>query len=591
MSGHSIYNIIEIANTHGGREDYLRDLIKEFEEFSGNFGIKFQPLKPDTIAVPDYEHYSVYEKFYFDHNKWASFINAAYKTKDVWLDLFDLYGVEILEKNLEKVFGIKLQASVLNNFEILDALEKVDLSEKKLIVNIAGYEFSRIEPLIDKIEKSLEPEELWIEIGFQAYPTRLIDSGFSKIERIKQNFSHPIVFADHVDATLTDAKYLPVFAVLKGANVIEKHVRLDRETEYDHFSGLLPDDYREYIRILDDFMALENQPFINERETSYLKNSLMIPLLNKELHKGEIPDLKKDFAFKRSGLNGLDVYEIEEKRRGHNVLAVDCKKGVPLRSSDFKKSHIATIIACRLKSARLKRKALKKIGELASIEYCIRNCMKFPYASTVVLASSTADEDAVLKDYTYNDSVNFYRGDPDDVIRRYAKIIDDLKIDIFVRVTGDNPFVDAGLCRILIDSHFENGADYTTASRTAIGANLEIINTSALKKVMRHFPKAEHSEYMGWYFTNNPDHFVVNYVDLPEKYARDYRLTLDYPEDLELYNQIHETLSKKHSEFGLLDIFDLLDNSNLAEINKKISQKDQTDSKLIKTLREKTRIK
>lgn len=591
MSDRSIYNIIEIANTHGGSEEYLRDIINEFDEFSENFGIKFQPLKPDSIAVPDYEFYGVYEQFYFNENQWAAFIKEASSTKDVWLDLFDLYGVKILKQNINKVTGIKLQASVLNNFDVLDTLKDVDLSGKKLIVNVAGHEFSRLESLIHRIESDLEPEELWIEIGFQAYPTSLSDSGFSKIDRIKEAFPNPIVFADHVDAGLPEAKFVPVLAAMKGADVIEKHVRLDRDTEYDYFSSLLPDDYREYIRLLNDFMSLENQPFINERETAYLKNSLMKPLLNKGLPKGCIPRLHEDFMFKRSGLEGLDVFDIEEKLSEHNVLAVDCNKGATLQNSDFKKAHIAAIIACRLKSTRLKSKALENIGGLASIEYCIRNCMKFPYVSSVVLATSTVEEDAPLKDYTYNESVHYHRGDPDDVIHRYAEIIDQLKVDVFVRVTGDNPFVDADICRILIDSHFKQGADYTTASHTAIGVNLEIINTSALKKVMKHFPKADYSEYMGWYFTNNPDHFVINKVDLPEEYVRGYRLTLDYPEDLELYNQIHETLSEKNQDFGILEIFDLLDHSDLADINQNISQKDQSDDTLIETLREKTRIK
>lgn len=590
MSENPVYNIIEVANTHGGDEQYVIDLITEFKELTENFGMKFQPLKPDAIAIPDYEFYSVYEEFFFDEEQWALFIRLASATKEVWLDLFDTYGVEILKNTIDNIHGLKLQASVLNNYEVLFALEEIDISEKRLIVNVAGHELTQLKSLIANIEDQLKPGELLIEIGFQAYPTQLSDSGFSKIRKIKDNFSHRIVFADHLDANSAHSKYFPVFAAMNGADVIEKHVRLDQKTVYDHFSSLTPDDYRDYIRILNEFIGINDQPFINERETDYLKRSLMKPLLNKDLPKGSIPNPYRDFTFKRSGRNGLDVFEIEEKLKGHNLLVKPCSQGNVLQGTNFKKAHIAVIIACRLKSTRLKSKALEKIGDLTSIEYCIRNCLKFPYASSVVLATSIEEEDAPLENYTYNDSVHFHRGDPDDVIRRYADIINLLKIDIFVRVTGDNPFVDADICKILIDSHFRNGADYTTARHTAIGANLEIINTSAVKKVMEYFPSTDYSEYMGWYFTNNPEYFSINYVDLPEEYVRDYRLTLDYPQDLKLYNLIDQKLSDKDPDFGLLEIYDLLDQSELSNINQNIGQKDQTDNTLIETLREKTKI-
>ena len=58
----SPYYIIEIANTHGGNRQYLDDLITQFSDLSGNFGIKFQAFSPDTIATKDFELYPVYQE-------------------------------------------------------------------------------------------------------------------------------------------------------------------------------------------------------------------------------------------------------------------------------------------------------------------------------------------------------------------------------------------------------------------------------------------------------------------------------------------------------------------------------------------------
>ena len=52
-----IYNILEVANTHGGDISYILKLLDEFEEFKKNngFGIKFQPFKYNQIATEDFE--------------------------------------------------------------------------------------------------------------------------------------------------------------------------------------------------------------------------------------------------------------------------------------------------------------------------------------------------------------------------------------------------------------------------------------------------------------------------------------------------------------------------------------------------------
>lgn len=585
-----IYNIIEVANTHGGDHTYMVDLISEFSKYQGEFGIKFQPSKPECIAVPDYEYFEVYKDFYFDEKEWEKFIKLAVSTKDVWLDLFDTYSIRILENNFKDIRGIKLQASVLNNLEVVDRLSELDLSSIDLIMNISGYEIEYLKNLVNRFENRLNPRELLLEIGFQAYPTTLQDSGYCKIDALKEQFKHRIVFADHIDGKMPMAKYFPAMAALHGVDFIEKHVRLDRETKYDHFSSLTPIDYHDYIQILNQLFNLQNQPFINEKEKKYLSDSLMKPITSHDLEKGINLDLRTDLKFRRSGKEGLDIIEITKKLSSFDIISRDVKKESTLTQHDFKRANIATIIACRLKSTRLKSKALENIGNLTSIEYCIKNCLRFPHVNQTILATSTLDSDLPLKDYTYSPDVHFFQGDPIDVIDRYLKVIDELKIDVFVRVTGDNPFVDAEICDILLKSHFENGADYTTAKSAAVGANLEIINSSALRKVKKHFPKADYSEYMSSYFTNNPGHFKINQIDLPEEFVRDYRLTLDYPEDLKLYRKIDEKLSEVHNDFGLREIISLLDQSELSQINHHLTQKYHTDHDLIETIKRNTRI-
>jgi N,N'-diacetyllegionaminate synthase len=97
---------------------------------------------------------------------------------------------------------------------------------------------------------------------------------------------------------------------------------------------------------------------------------------------------------------------------------------------------------------------------------------------------------------------------------------------------------------------------------------------------------------MTWYFQNNREHFNVNVVDLPDEYVRDYRLTLDYQEDLDLFNAIQQYLDENKKEAGLMEIFEYLDgNPDIAKLNNHITLKYRTNQELIDTLNDKTKIK
>lgn len=583
--------IIEIANTHGGNLDYLKSLIKEFDDYNG-FGMKFQPLHPDKIATPDFTWYPVYQELFFDKDEWREIISLANQNKQVWLDLFDTYGVEILEKNLDIIHGIKLQSSILYNSEVISALKKVDCSNLKLILNVSAIQLSDIEERLFFYNEEIKPKELLIEVGFQSYPTKLEDSGLAKIEILKSKYNYPVVFADHIDGKLEDAIRLPLIAAIKGADYIEKHVMHSKlETKYDHFSSIKVEQFDDLVKQITTYLGLSDVPFINEKEVEYLANSIQKPLLLKAKENGELINPNTDLSFKRSGEPGLSVKELFALQEDKHIICDSIPKGSTLKRENFKKANIATIIAGRLKSSRLKRKAILKIGEIPSIEKCIQSCLKFKDANYTILATSTTDEDAELKNYTYKSSVKFHQGHPEDVIQRYLDAVDQYNIDIVIRVTADMPYVSWEITEYLLNKHFESGADYTAASQFAVGTAPEIISVSALREVKRNFPKADYSEYMTWYFQNNREYFKVNLVDLPSKYIRNYRLTVDYQEDLDMMNSLQKHLDKNKFSGNINEVFRFLDeNPDIVALNNHIGLKYKTDQSLIDTLNKKTKI-
>ncbi len=159
-------------------------------------------------------------------------------------------------------------------------------------------------------------------------------------------------------------------------------------------------------------------------------------------------------------------------------------------------------------------------------------------------------------------------------------------IDVIVRITADCPLISSAIAKVLLDHHFKTGADYTAARNCAVGTACEIYNAEALRRVINYLGHADHSEYMTWYQQNNKDIFKVELVDLPEEMVRDYRLTLDHPEDLDLFCKVYEKLSSLNLESTLANVFRVLDeDTRIANLNSHLSLKYKTDKNLIEHLK------
>jgi N,N'-diacetyllegionaminate synthase len=259
---------------------------------------------------------------------------------------------------------------------------------------------------------------------------------------------------------------------------------------------------------------------------------------------------------------------------------------------DSRKNRIAAIVSARMNSTRLPGKAILPINGKPSIERCLENCLKFPHIDHVILATSTLSEDSILADHTLEGRVKFWQGDPVDLISRYLGACDHFGIDLIVRVTGDCPVVSPKIADFLIESHLSSGADFTEPRRFAVGTNSQVYNAAALEKVLRIMGRAEYSEHMTFYMTNNPDVFKVNIVDLPDEWIKDYRLTLDYREDLEMFDALFKKLEETGREATLLNVFRTLEeNPDIPRINAHKTLVYKTDKKLITLLKEKARIK
>ena len=509
--------ILEMANVHGGSVAQINRIIEKFSNLQyENLGIKFQPFKYDKIALSDYSWYETYKQLFINEDEWSEIISLANKNyKAVWLDLFDAYGVQILKNYIDQVYGIKLQSSVLGNNEVFNALSSINTDRIKLIINISGYDLNKIKEISSKF-RTLNVSELIIQIGYQSYPTNIDDTGINKISVLKDSFpSTKICFADHLPFDNSFSKRVPLVALAKGCEYIEKHICLDREkTKFDFYSALEYDDIEDILIDISNIIKSHSNAFIPDAEIDYFNKTLQKPVLKTGLKKNQLV-ANEELVFRRTDKKGITSEQIFEIQSKFSVIKNSLDKHSTLKISDFTKAKIGVITACRMKSSRLKKKASLLINGIPSVERCLQNCLMIPFANIVVLATSTLKEDSILENHIAEYNVRFWQGDPDDVIQRYIEASEYYDIDVIIRVTADMPVVSPEIAEYLLKSHFAKGADYTCAGDHAPGSAVQIINLEALKRVIQYLGKAEYSEYMTFYMENNPNIFKINKIDLP----------------------------------------------------------------------------
>jgi spore coat polysaccharide biosynthesis protein SpsF (cytidylyltransferase family) len=260
-----------------------------------------------------------------------------------------------------------------------------------------------------------------------------------------------------------------------------------------------------------------------------------------------------------------------------------------------KEQKICALIAVRMKSKRLPKKALVDIEGYTAIERVVNNLKPSKYIDEIILATTTNSEDDPIEKLAKNKGLPFFRGDEDNVVKRFIDAAEKFNADIVVRVTGDCPLVSFEIADYHIADHLKKGADYTSNNidDPPIGTGSEVINLSALKKLTTVNVDLNYSEYMTFYFRNNPKYFSINIVSCPKEYCRpNYRLTLDYPNDLEFFRVVFKHFQPGSGAIPLAKTISFLDeHPEVVAINKNSPLKWKSDQKLIKKLENATKIK
>lgn len=231
---------------------------------------------------------------------------------------------------------------------------------------------------------------------------------------------------------------------------------------------------------------------------------------------------------------------------------------------------IGIISQARTDSTRFPEKILKPLGDGTVLEYFYNRIIQCNLIDKVVIATTNEKKDEIIVEILKRNNISFFRGSEENVLNRYYEAAKIFNIGTIVRVTSDCPLIDPKIIDKSIQLFMDNKWDYlyNNASRQLPhGMDVQVFNFKSLELANRRVVEREDLEHVVSYFEKNNEMFVIGEAISDIVYPH-YRLTLDYPEDLEVIKKIVEEFSPR-IDYTLEEILDFLNkNPEISHINK-----------------------
>ncbi|MDP3935325.1 MAG: glycosyltransferase family protein [Candidatus Giovannonibacteria bacterium] len=242
---------------------------------------------------------------------------------------------------------------------------------------------------------------------------------------------------------------------------------------------------------------------------------------------------------------------------------------------------MAIIIQARMSSTRLPGKIMKNLAGKPMLWHVVTRCLAAKSADKVIVATTVNSEDDVVENFCKENNFLYSRGSLDNVLSRYYETAKKFGADIVVRATSDCPLIDPKIIDLCVEVFQKSGADYISnvvpGERTfPRGLDVEVFKFSALEKACRLASENYEKEHATPYiWENKKNEFKIGAMIMaaPE-YARNYRLTVDYPEDFELIEKIYSKFFVPGKIISIPEALKFLDASpDLLKINAHCEQK------------------
>ncbi|MDF1548412.1 MAG: glycosyl transferase family 2 [Bacteroidales bacterium] len=242
-------------------------------------------------------------------------------------------------------------------------------------------------------------------------------------------------------------------------------------------------------------------------------------------------------------------------------------------------NKIGIIVQARTSSTRLPNKVIRPFyNEMTLLEIIINNLSKYFQKSDIIIATTTNPLDDIMEEIANKCGINLFRGEEENVLKRYIDAAEKFAFSRIIRICSDNPFLDMKALNQLYSQDKLHSNDYIgysvnkqPAIKTHYGFWAESVLLSALRKALRLNKEKRYQEHVTNYIYENPDIFKIKWIEAPGFLkSKNLRFTIDTIEDFELQQLIYNKLIEREEEINIRNLYHIIDsNPYFAEIMRK----------------------
>ena len=218
------------------------------------------------------------------------------------------------------------------------------------------------------------------------------------------------------------------------------------------------------------------------------------------------------------------------------------------------------ILQARMTSSRLPGKVLLPVLDRPMIGRQLERLRRARLIDGLVVATSTDPADDPLVAFLDDEGVPVLRGPLDDVLARFALVIEEYEPQTVVRLTADCPLASPTVIDTVIEEFQARGIDYVSNTLRPTwpdGLDVEVVRAPVLlwaAKTLTDPPEREHVT-LGIY--RRPDRFKVGNVVNSEELS-DLRWTVDNADDLAFVREVYARLYPSNPQFETADVLALV---------------------------------
>ncbi len=218
-------------------------------------------------------------------------------------------------------------------------------------------------------------------------------------------------------------------------------------------------------------------------------------------------------------------------------------------------------IEARMGSSRLPEKTLMKVyKDFSLLELVVSRFKLCKHIDDVVVCTTVEKQDDKIALWCENNNVSYYRGSENDVLERVTNGAIKFGADAIAQMGADSAYLDSDLIDELITIYQNGNYDYVCNDLELtypLGIYGHIVKVEKLALLSQNTDLTiKDREDVVRYIWEHPDQYSIQNITAPaDKRYPSLRLTIDYPEDLELALAIYNHFNR--IDFKTTDIINL----------------------------------